>query len=139
MKKCSFRDADLSGVNARFTDFAGSDFSGANLQAADFGGSDLRKCHWERVSMSGVCLANVIAPAKYEQFSLDDAMKRALGLGMTQNQFEFMVLAGAVEIRDNDTLEVVKTGFDPAKHHVPVWTMENLGLLLIVDKGKMNK
>jgi hypothetical protein len=44
---------------------------------------------------------------------------------MSNNQFEFMVLSGAVEVRNNIDASVVASQFDPDRHHVPIWSVAN--------------
>jgi hypothetical protein len=45
-------------------------------------------------------------------------------LDVSERQFEFLVLSGAVKVRDNQTKERVLSGFKPDAHHIPGWEID---------------
>lgn len=53
----------------------------------------------------------------YRHYSFDEVVAAT---SLSEQQFEFMVLSGAIEVRDKRQ-RVVKSGFDPELHHVPQW------------------
>jgi hypothetical protein len=57
----------------------------------------------------------------YTQHSFFDAAEM---MGVTDGQFEFLAHSGSLEIRDKNGVRV-KSGFDPEKHHVPAWFVQN--------------
>jgi hypothetical protein len=46
-------------------------------------------------------------------------------MGLTDAQMEFLVISKAIEVRENKTLEVVDKNFNPSKHHVVPWAVQN--------------
>lgn len=59
----------------------------------------------------------------YEQYSFKDVIKHN---GLTDKQFEFMVLSGVIQVYDNIRMKRVESGFNPGDHHVPPWTYESI-------------
>ena len=96
------------------TEIRRAHFSKTTIQKGAFQSSSIMKCEFDRVDFANFEMDTVI----YEQFSFQEAKER---LGVTDRQFEFLVLSGVVEVRDNETKKVVHGGFDTDKHHVPPW------------------
>lgn len=59
----------------------------------------------------------------YRQYSFNEVIEAC---GMTDKQFEFLVLSGAIEVREKGYGKIVEGGFDPGKHHVPQWAFQDL-------------
>lgn len=132
LEECEFGrvdllDANFSDTEADKTFFYLSNLNYANLSSARWKktlvrGGSLLGVNWKNVSFSCDFL-NEIKKLEYEQFTFSDTIKNC---GISQKEFEFLVLSGAIEVRDNETLERVRSEFDPNKNHVPVWAFENL-------------
>lgn len=56
---------------------------------------------------------------RYEKYSFQDACRI---MGVTEKQFEFLVLSNVVEVRDR-RFKKVTVGFDSDLHHVPKWAL----------------
>lgn len=114
-KSLEFEHCDL--YDARFDE---SSFSDVN-----FGKSYLWSSTWSGAYLDAKF--NDVMLECYTQHSMQDALDRS---GMSQAKFEFLVMSGAVEVRDNRTLQKVTSGFDIDKHHVPPWVYENIDNLI---------
>lgn len=97
------------------TEISRAHFSKSTIQKGSFRASSILKSEFDRVNFPNFQMDGVV----YQQFSFQEAKEK---LGVTDRQFEFLVLSGVVEVRDNDTKKVVHGGFDPQKHHVPPWS-----------------
>lgn len=125
LESCSFRDANLQGT----------DFTGANLRKSDMSGADITGAEVEGVRMPrnlmGVTMSgeqfDKIKEASPEQkfdyptHSFDYVVE---SLGISEKRFEYLVISGVIEVRDNSTQTRVVKGFDPNIHHVPGWSLE---------------
>lgn len=122
---------DLSGADLTRTDFSHSILSGVNMSGSVLDGTLFLNTPLHGVNWEGTTVRNIsIRQSKewtergglYEQTTFRDAIQKFC---LSDKQFEYFVLAGIIEVRDNETLKLIKTGFDPDKHHVPPWSMAN--------------
>lgn len=122
----TMRDANLEGADLRDVNLSKADLQGANLEDANLTGAFLQQ------DLTGVDITagqfNSLTRAndgsgyyKYEQISFHDAVNE---LGISEQRFEFLVLSGVVKVRDNETQELVQSGFDPERHHIGPWCMK---------------
>lgn len=139
-KKCDLRNTTfekVTGKGAYFhnTYLQGASFDTVSLSEVTFYQPELQNTSWrdtrfEDCHFIGGLEEKVHRGANYEpayrQYSLDEALKAS---GVSSKQFEFLVLSGVIEVRDNDTMNVVISGFDSAKHHVAPWVFANLKYL----------
>lgn len=100
------------------TELEGANFEGAFIE-------DLRRKNialWDEQLMS---LSSHLLEScrKYDRISFADAVKE---VGASEKQFEFFVVSGALEVRDNVTCLRVEKDFDPEKHHVTRWHIAKL-------------
>lgn len=119
MNNVDLRGADLSG------DMTKVDLSGANLEGvdlsrthmpADLRGIDLSDEQIKQIeNVSGDMSAHI-----YNKMSFEQAIEE---LGIEEKQFEFLVVSGVIEVRDNRTRKIVRAGYDPELHHVPFWSL----------------
>lgn len=139
---CTFERTYFEKVEARQANFSGSQgrlsFARCNLRQADFTGIDLNvtfqqtpvhEATWNNSSIDFRLLgAHEYAQFEpfYENYSFEEAIQQNTANGLTDRRFEFMVLSGIVEVRDNSTMKKVTSGFDPDKHHIPPWAYEKL-------------
>lgn len=130
MKKNSFKGARLDRTAAQNANFKGSDFSGASLDGTVLWGANLKKCTWKDTDMRGAILnnayeakpdSNLFRTALYERFAFDEAARR---LGVDDDTLKVLIWAQDVEVRDNQTCELVHEDFDPTRHHIPIWSLE---------------
>lgn len=135
-KKCNAQKSTferVAGTGALFHDsfLQGTKFDHFTMKDITFHLCQLRETSWANTNMD--ChfigeaeeqqyLGENYVPA-YTQFHFDDALTEAK---ISRRQFEFLVLSGVIEVRDNVTLEKVTSGFDPDYHHVPPWCFANL-------------
>lgn len=131
LENCSFLQMDLTDMN-----FYGC--QGANLE---FDSSNFKKSKFENNTFKNVNIAESVFPevfwknnivdcefskensgnspgSFYQQYSFEEALEES---GLSRERFEFLVLSGVIEVRDNETLQKVTSGFDTEKHHVPPW------------------
>ena len=149
-KGTSIKESNFSKASFSKTEIDDSLFSGCNFTETSWDGvamyhstienSDCSRSIWENASLPGSSLRNIIwkhavlsepdfpyrphssQDAEYDRWSFHDLTSSS---GLTNKQFEFLVLSGAIEVRDNDNLTVVRAGFDPKKHHIPDWSAQN--------------
>jgi hypothetical protein len=129
MQGINLSDVDATKAIFSYCDLRYGNFEGANLTGALFGGTDLRHVNWKNTTTSNMILSydkiNNIFP--YHQLSLFEAMET---LKLSKEDFSITVWAEHLEVRDNETLEIVTTNFDGAKHHVPPWALQNFQPLI---------
>lgn len=147
-KGTSIKNSDLSKASFSKTEIDDSLISGCNLTETSWEGvfishskienSDCSRSIWENAHLPQSILRNIIwrhavlsepdfsyhvaQNAQYDKWSFEDLTSSS---GLTEKQFEFLVLSGAIEVRDNDNLTVVRAGFNSKKHHVPDWAAQN--------------
>jgi uncharacterized protein YjbI with pentapeptide repeats len=147
-KNGRLQQANLDGANLTGADLSKSSISGsmrdtilcntnleeANLDDVDLSGADLTGANLRHATLSRD-LTNVnITGEQFEQLNeiekYDYPAKNfhevAQELGVSEKQFEFLVLSGAVEVRDKHSNERVLSDFDTEKHNIPVWGVEEL-------------
>lgn len=131
VKRCSFKGASLRGIRAEYSSFKGCDFSDADLSDARFWGSDLRGCSWKGANMKDVALIENPSTgdreldyraARYEKYTFEQAAKR---MGLDEETFKVVLWVEDIEVRHNDTYEVVTKDFNPEKNHIPEWVIQN--------------
>lgn len=123
LSQVRFHGAMLKGADLRFTDLSGADLSNADLSDAKLLVSNLTGVNWKGVNLSGAVIATGISDgALYDKYDFYQAAKE---LKLTEKQIEFLITSKAIEVRDNQTLDIVEEGFDPEKHHIPAWVIQN--------------
>lgn len=110
--------------------FYNSSFGQVTFESSHFWGSE-----WNESRFSCDFVGYAQLPS-YGRYSLGDALKES---GLTEKQFEFLVLSGGIEVRDNVTMKKISSGFDQEKHHVPPWTFSNLKSLSANLAGEHQK
>lgn len=96
------------------TEFQGVLFKDSSIKETYLRDVELIDCEFDNLSIRDTDVKGVV----YAEYTFSDAQQK---LGVTEKQFEFLVLSGAIEVRDNKTLRRVTSGFDPRLHHVPPW------------------
>lgn len=119
----NFEGSTISNTAFLESDLRETDFSSCVLNKCEIEESDLTRSEWENTKVSWGPIFSTGDP--YEQYRFEEAITH---LGITEKQFEFLVLSNALEVRDNETKRVVKKGFDPEKHHLPPWIFGNPAL-----------
>ena len=148
MRKGSFRRANLDNVTAAGALFGRGDFTdataksanllkaslaksvldGANFTNAMLAGASLKKCSWKGTNMNGVVLmkrdekGRIDLKAQYEKYTVSDLQKH---YGVDMDTIITAAWSGDLEIRDNETLDIVTGEIDPRRHHIPVWSWQN--------------
>jgi uncharacterized protein YjbI with pentapeptide repeats len=122
-------DADASGANLCNVKAMEGDWQRANLDGADLSGANLRSCDlrgasWNNTKTDGMLVdvdENYVVkqPAQYDKLTFAESEEK---LGISDARFEYLVLSGVIEVRDNITCGLVGSGFDMSKHHVPIWS-----------------
>ena len=129
ISKCTFENANFSNADLRGSKIYEHNMIGANWKGARTEGMIVSKNEDpNRVKDELFVLESVLKEItdrketlKYSHHSFWDAAEQ---MGLSKKQFEFLVSSGAIEIRDNKG-ERVKSQFDPEKHHVPAWVVQN--------------
>jgi hypothetical protein len=106
------------------SDLSGSNFSETTITGCEIYESDLTSSRWGEAKVD-MAYIRAVGDA-YDQHSLYDAQVQ---LGLTEKQFEFLVLSGAIEVRDNMSKGKVSSNFNTKEHHVPAWVLENLSVV----------
>lgn len=133
IKDTFFLKTDGPNLNLSGTTIENSSFVDCELPSTDFTGGSVKECEIEETNFAGsewdntkVAWGPIYATGEvYEQYSFNSAIKL---FGVSEKQFEFMVISKAIEVRDNKTKQKVTSNFDPRKHHIPVWTVKNFPL-----------
>lgn len=110
----TFKSCNISRFYMTENRFSGSTFEKVSFREGEindtnFGDTQFDNCQFRETSLEDV---------EYPRMTFMEAHRI---LGVTEKQFEFLVLSGAIEVRDNDTLEKITSGFNLNHHHVPPW------------------
>lgn len=119
-------EADFSGSNMRDVSCRATDFRKADLTNVDISGGDFSGAYWAGAKTFNMVI-RLGSDTVYEKYKFGEARDR---LAVADQRFEFLVSSKALEVRDNDTLQVVSSGFDIEKHHIPVWALKNMEIVL---------
>lgn len=122
----SVREANLEGADLRDAHLREADLRGANLEGADLTGAilnhDLTDVDITAEQFNSLMRSNDGTKYyRYKEFSFHDTIEE---LGITEQQFEFLVLSGVIQVRDNETGNLIKSGYDPDTHHVTPWCLK---------------
>lgn len=122
-KNASLRNANLTGAQFQLADMSGCDLTGATLKGAmlpsDLTNIDISRSQFEQLT-DGTLSYKSPGTYKYKKHTFDEAVKE---LNLDEQRFEYLVLSKVIQVRDNDTNEIVTSNFDPDLHHVPAWEM----------------
>ena len=122
----SMREANLEGADLREAHLREADLRGANLKGADLTGAILPN-NIDGIDLSAEQFNSLTRSNdgskyyKYKVFSFHEAIEE---LGVTEKQFEFLVLSDIIQVRDNETGDLVKSGYNPDIHHVAPWCLK---------------
>lgn len=127
---CNFADSNFSGCDLGESNFSISghtNYSGRKILTCFLSGID-----WQNTNTKNIMLGeetvfkekvyHYTPECFFEKYTLREACEK---LNLSDKQFEFMVLSGALEVREEITNHIVRSGFDPDSHYVPVWAMQN--------------
>lgn len=123
----SLNDANLSGsswnsVSFKYTKMQHVDLRGAVLRKVVLSGVDIRGANWSGADFNVQELIASSIPCDYDQYDFYEAIEE---MKLSEKQFEYFVVSGAMEIRDDLSQERVSSGFDPSTQHVPAWQVHN--------------
>lgn len=132
--------ANFSNIDTREMDFVNSDLRNANFENAVIHRSSFRNAQIDGANFKNAKIQNTrkinidlsddqllslhpdsFNPSStrdliiYDQISFEDAIET---LGLTEKQFEFLVTSGGLQVRSNETQEVVDKNFSPKNHHI---------------------
>lgn len=132
LKKAWLKNASLVGANLMATELIHTNMEGVDLSDAILrnvfisGQTSFRGANWKGAVVKDIMIGSIPkdygAARVWEQTTFHDAINH---FGLSEKRFEYLVLSGAIEVRDNETLEIVKSDYDPARHHIPPWVMAN--------------
>lgn len=126
LRQVRFKDAMLKDADLRLSDLSGADMSGADLSGANLLGANLTGVNWKGVNLDGAIIGpDKISSELAAEYDKYDFYETAEALGLSEKQLEFLIVSKVVEVRDNETHALVESDFDPAKHHVPAWVVQN--------------
>lgn len=145
IQKCDFSKANFSKADVRGVDFADrpTDVWPEEVYHVDGSsteGSDLTGVNWDGALTDGMVLGRVKNVQFYdsdgESVNEDDVWSEAVfdkygfseaveAIGVSESQFEFLVLSGVIEVRDYTNHKKVTSGFDPKEDYVPAWAVQN--------------
>lgn len=150
----NFEDSNFSHVTMRrkggpsitLCNFSNSDFSGCDLGESDFSFHkqqhlQLLSCTFSNVNWKNTRIQDIVLGREgsfdetgmtlgvdsgnsFEKYTLREAHER---LELTDKQFQFMVLSGALEVREKNSNEIVRSHFDMDSdlQYVPIWAIQN--------------
>lgn len=132
---CNFAKSNFAGC-----DLGNSDFAVYKRQDLQLLSSVLSGINWENARTQDIVLGRedtfeetgmtlgIDTDNSFEKYTLREAHER---FGLTDNQFEFMVLSGALEIRERNSNKIARKDFDldSDSQYVPVWVMQNFAIL----------
>lgn len=132
MMNCNLQNANLSGVDLSQADLCGSDLRGVNWVGSKTKGmivSDLDKTMRMNPKLGVIhgIAGDVGGQTRIPLYTQHNFAEACEMMNLSEKQFEFLVLSGTVEVRDHHGV-VVKSNFDPDKHHVPAWSVQNFSL-----------
>ena len=127
LKNASLVGANLTATELIHTNMEGVDLSGATLRNVFISGrTSFRGANWKGAVVKDIMIGSIPedygAARVWEQTTFHDAINH---FGLSEKRFEYLVLSGAIEVRDNKTLEIVKGNYDPDRHHIPPWVVAN--------------
>lgn len=135
-KRIDSLSSDVGVISFRGANLNNTDLSNSQLDRCDFSGCDLTTTNLEGARMPDDLNNVTITDDQFESFNegfltkslfqyekctFDSAMK---DLGLNEQRMEFLILSGAIKVRDNVSNERVTSKFDPEKHHVPRWEVD---------------
>jgi hypothetical protein len=135
MERNSFRGASLRGTKISSLLLRENDFTGADMTGMEFWGWFASDVEWAIDVTDTNFYPDMIGSAgavedrghpqslhrvKYTRYTLDDV---AAHTGMSEDDVAMAVWAGDLEIRDNETLQRVTSGYDKDRHHIPQWAL----------------
>lgn len=132
--KADLRDVVFDGVLLEGGDFTGARFNGADLTGLYLPDHSVTSC---RVILTGsnitsgqvadLLYSNPAYCANqlvYERHSFDDLQSRT---GWDNAETMVQIWTGAVEVRDNETQQLVTGQYDRNRHHIPQWALRASG------------
>lgn len=120
LKNVVFSNVLLSNVSFVDADLTGTKFLNTKVglgHKLDVTGSNIT-----RQQINDLMNASSWVELIYKKYSFDEAIEKS---GITEKQFEFLVLSGSVEVYDNFGSRV-ESNFDPNSHHLPQWEIQSL-------------
>lgn len=124
LERAWLKNADLRGANLR-----GASLGYAKLDGAKLGNTDLRDVNWRGVHLKELTEALIdeddifsLYSTKYDKHNFTET---ARSWNLSDANFEALVMAGRIEVRDNGSHIVVLEHFNPWEHHVPAWQYQN--------------
>lgn len=127
LHKVKFDGSNVVNGKFSYSNLSEADFSNSTGNKLSFIASDLTGAAFSGCRLSDIEFSDSEKASIYDQHSLRDAMEAS---GLSEKQFEFLVVSGVIEVRDNKTLQKITSGFDVDKHHVPPWVATNLKRIL---------
>lgn len=104
-----------------------------SIQNSQIVTTDFIDCDFQNFHLIKSTLENV----SYPKMKFGEVQKK---LGVSEKQFEFLVLSGALEVRDDNTGEIIDRGYDPDLHHIPSWVnLKNLSSSPETDYESKNR
>lgn len=139
LSNCSLEYQDFQNLNLTGTKAKNVRFRSCKLRNARFDDVDFKKVMFERAFMHNTWWNGATVDCEfsgeenrllYQKHSFESTLNAS---GLSSSEFEFLVLSGVIEARDNETLAKVTSGFHVDRHHVPPWAFQNLHRLPPVD------
>lgn len=128
IQNCNFSDVKSMPPKMTRNEIVDSNLKGANFQGLFISHSKLTGNTWGANNIRTTSpevnkgIPFVFDQCEFEQYGFHDAAKT---LGLSDRQFEFVVVSGALEVRDGTNHDVVTKGFDPENQYIPVWTIHD--------------
>lgn len=134
MQNAILDGANLSGASMLDLNVAGVDFRSCTISDGTSFPQDLRNIKLTTEQFSSLRgekghMVHIMFRKgfEYDKVSFAEALE---SLNISEKQFEFLVTSGGIEVRDNYTQDIVKSGFDPEKHHITQWALEETKAIL---------
>lgn len=125
---CDLQNSYLSFLDVRETNFHSCNFSKSSIESTNFHSGNITDTSFANSKIKKSVLSSSMDLCDFKGAKLNDVMYQRKHfqevrnlLEISDRQFEFLVLSGVIEVRDNKTLQVVTGGFDPDEHHIPQW------------------
>lgn len=118
----NLKDSKWESASFRYTKMRHLDLEDAVLRKVKLEGVDIRGANWKHTDCNVQELIGSTLPSDYDQYDFYEAIE---SMGLSEKQFEYFAVSGALEIRDDLSQERVTRDFDPETQHVPAWQVHN--------------
>lgn len=108
-------------------------FDGVKFLRPEIFSTEIEDSVWKNTSLLDLPEDFNKRSLSYEEISFEDFVRET---NLTKNQFEYLVLSGSIEARDNMTGKRIRSDFNPDNHHVPIWELSKASRIVSAQNNR---